>query len=161
MKHLEIGQIATLAAIPKGPSIYNPVDNLELSAGRRDLVLRIMQQHKLITTEQMRAAMKGPYIPPVKDKTEIVGASYMDAAIKEAMRQTGLSRKELCAGGYTLVTGMNIEAQRAMERAFSQEEAFPPDGKKTRELKQPWSSWTSGTVKWLHCWAGETRVQAV
>ncbi|MEK3790971.1 PBP1A family penicillin-binding protein [Paenibacillus sp. FSL R7-0204] len=132
LKHLEIGQIATLAAIPKGPSIYNPADNIELSAGRRDLVLRIMQQHKLITTEQMTAAMKSTYVPPVKDKTEIVGASYMDAAIQEAIRQTGLSQKELSTGGYTLVTGMNIEAQRAMERAFSQEEAFPPDGKNQR-----------------------------
>lgn len=132
LEQLEIGQIATLAAIPKGPSIYNPADNIELSTGRRDLVLRIMQQHKLITTEQMTAAMKSTYVPPIKDKTEIVGASYMDAAIQEAMRQTGLSQKELSTGGYTLVTGMNIEAQRAMERAFSQEEAFPPDGKNQR-----------------------------
>ncbi|OMF86428.1 hypothetical protein BK146_27535 [Paenibacillus sp. FSL R7-0333] len=132
LEQLEIGQIATLAAIPKGPSIYNPADNIELSTGRRDLVLRIMQQHKLITTEQMTAAMKSTYVPPVKEKTEIVGASYMDAAIQEAMRQTGLSQKELSTGGYTLVTGMNIEAQRAMERAFSQEEAFPPDGKNQR-----------------------------
>ncbi|MEK3696801.1 PBP1A family penicillin-binding protein [Paenibacillus sp. FSL R10-2199] len=132
LKQLGIGQIATLAAIPKGPSIYNPADNLERSASRRNLVLRIMQQHKLITTDQMTAAMNSTYQPPVRAKTEVVGASYMDAALQEAMQQTGLSQKELRTGGYTLVTGMNIGAQRAMEHIFSQEDAFPPDGKDQR-----------------------------
>lgn len=101
LKQLGIGQIATLAAIPKGPSIYNPADNLERSASRRNLVLRIMQQHKLITTDQMTAAMNSTYQPPVRAKTEVVGASYMDAALQEAMQQTGLSQKELRTGGYT------------------------------------------------------------
>lgn len=44
LKKLEISQIADLAAIPKGPSIYNPAENNAVSEGRRELVLGIMQQ---------------------------------------------------------------------------------------------------------------------
>ncbi|MFC3750494.1 transglycosylase domain-containing protein [Paenibacillus sp. GCM10012306] len=130
LKKLEIWQIATLAAIPKGPSIYNPVDDPKRSAERRELVLRIMEQRSLISHAQMNTALLHKYqAPSVESQLSAVGISYGDAALQEAARLTGKSREELQSGGYTIVTAMNVQVQSVLEKAFSQPNSFPPDGK--------------------------------
>ncbi|MEK3985209.1 PBP1A family penicillin-binding protein [Paenibacillus sp. FSL K6-3166] len=129
LKKLEIWQIATLAGIPKGPSIYNPVDNWTLSKTRRDLVLQIMLDQGLITNEQMIKARDIQYHPPAANKEEIIGVHYVDATLKEAAQITGKSVEELRTGGYIIVTGLNIQAQQALEQAFLKHSSFPPDGK--------------------------------
>ncbi|OBZ07826.1 hypothetical protein A8L34_24645 [Bacillus sp. FJAT-27264] len=127
---LEIWQIATLAAIPKGPSIYNPVDDPERSAERRKLVLHIMEQRGLISIAQMNAALLQEYqAPPMKPQLSAAGISYGDAALQEASRLTGKSKEELQSGGYTIVTTMNVHAQSVLEKTFLQPDSFPPDGK--------------------------------
>ncbi len=39
---LSVGEAATLVGMLKGPSIYNPIDNLENATNRRDTVLSLM-----------------------------------------------------------------------------------------------------------------------
>ncbi|WP_248549041.1 transglycosylase domain-containing protein [Paenibacillus odorifer] len=129
LKKLEIWQIATLAGIPKGPSIYNPVDNSALSKTRRNLVLKMMLNQRLITYEQMQEAMNKQYQPPAAVENGVAGVYYVDAALKEAAQITGRSVEELRTGGYTIVTGLNIKAQQALEQAVLKEASFPPDGK--------------------------------
>ncbi|KTD84249.1 hypothetical protein UQ64_26620 [Paenibacillus etheri] len=129
LKKLEIWQIATLAGIPKGPSIYNPIDNSTLSNTRRNLVLQIMLDQGLITKEQMIEARDKKYQPPAANKVELIGVHYVDATLKEAAQITGKSVEELRTGGYTIVTGLNIKAQQALEQAFLKDSFFPPDGK--------------------------------
>lgn len=132
LKKLEIWQIATLAGIPKGPSIYNPIDNSALSKSRRNLVLQVMKDQGLITSEQMIEAVQKEYQLPSPVKSLIRGAYYVDASLKEAAQVTGKSVEELKTGGYTIVTGMNMKAQAALEEAFLKDTYFPPDGKDQR-----------------------------
>ncbi|MWV46699.1 PBP1A family penicillin-binding protein [Paenibacillus sp. HJL G12] len=129
LKKLEIMQIAALAAIPKGPSIYNPLSDSELPRERRELVLSIMRQRGLITREEMLAAVHEEYMPPAATKSKTIGASYLDAVMKEASDLTGKSREDLQTGGYTIVTAMNTAAQSALEESFRNPDLFPPDGK--------------------------------
>ncbi|MCJ8012669.1 PBP1A family penicillin-binding protein [Paenibacillus sp. KQZ6P-2] len=129
LKKLDIMQIAALAAIPKGPSIYNPLGDSELPVKRRELVLGIMRQQGLITGEEMMAAVHEEYKPPAAVNNKTIGASYIDAALQEATRLTGKSREELQTGGYTIVTGMNRAAQSALEESFRNPDLFPPNGK--------------------------------
>jgi penicillin-binding protein 2A len=129
LNHLEIWQIATLAGIPKGPSIYNPVDNSTLSSTRRNLVLQVMRNRGLITYEQMMVARDKKYLPPAPDEQSVIGAYYVDATLKEAAQITGKSMEELRTGGYTIVTGLHIKAQYSLEQAFLKVDSFPPDGK--------------------------------
>lgn len=129
LKKLEIWQIATLAGIPKGPSIYNPVDNSALSKTRRNLVLKMMFNQRLITYEQMQEALNKQYQPPAAVENGVAGVYYVDAALKEAAQITGKSVEELRTGGYTIVTGLNIKAQQALEQTVLKEASFPPDGK--------------------------------
>lgn len=129
LNKLEIGQIAALAAIPKGPSIYNPAENNEVSSNRRLLVLKIMQQSGLISSAEMAAAAQQAYQPRAEVTTGVSGASYIDAVLKEAVRLTGKTKEELQTGGFKIRTGMNAAVQRAVEEVFQQAGSFPPDGK--------------------------------
>ena len=54
LHQLELWQIATLAGIPKGPSIYNPVDDDERSKHRRSVILTLMYEQGLITQNKWR-----------------------------------------------------------------------------------------------------------
>ncbi|QWU18092.1 PBP1A family penicillin-binding protein [Paenibacillus sophorae] len=129
LKRLEIWQIAILAGIPKGPSVYNPVDNAEKSLDRRRLVLGIMLREGLITVSEMREAAGRKYEPPGEAEAEPSAVSYMEASLREASRVTGISTEKLRTGGYLIETAINKGAQSALEKAFLRKEAFPPDGK--------------------------------
>lgn len=126
---LSIMQIASLAAIPKGPSIYNPLSDSRLPVQRRELVLEIMHKRGLITAEEMQEAVQEKYQPPAEVSRKTIGASYIDAALKEAAQLTGKTREELRTGGYRIITGMQTEAQSSLEESFRNPDLFPPDGK--------------------------------
>ncbi|MEC0370722.1 transglycosylase domain-containing protein [Paenibacillus chibensis] len=129
LKKLSVAQIASLAGIPKGPSIYNPLYKGDLPVQRRSVVLGIMKRQGLISHEEMMTAMNTKYQPPAQASNTMSGASYMDAALREAAQRTGKTLEDLKTGGYTIVTGMNSSAQSALEHTFSNPEFFPPDGK--------------------------------
>lgn len=64
---LEYDQIALLVAMVKGPSYYNPRRYKERAMERRDLVLRLMVDNKLISTKEYRASLKRAIdIAPIK-----------------------------------------------------------------------------------------------
>src|SRR5262249_27766526 len=46
---LTLAEAATLAALPKGPAIYDPIKHPDRARQRRDLVLSLMAEQKLIT----------------------------------------------------------------------------------------------------------------
>ncbi|NGM82406.1 PBP1A family penicillin-binding protein [Paenibacillus sp. 7124] len=132
LRRLEIWQIAILAGIPKGPSVYNPVDNAKRSLDRRRLVLGVMRRDGLITDSEMREAARRKYEPPGEAESGPSAVSYMEASLREASRVTGISANELRTGGYLIETAMNKGAQSALEKAFSRKELFPPDGKSSK-----------------------------
>ncbi|WP_150270331.1 transglycosylase domain-containing protein [Paenibacillus tepidiphilus] len=133
LRQLDIGQIAALAATPKGPSIYNPAENNAVSSARQELVLRIMEQQGLITAQERALAARGEYHPPkAAGESSYIGASYIDAALQEAARHTGITPEELKTGGYRILTAMNAQAQGALEQAFRNADNFPPDGASAR-----------------------------
>jgi len=129
LKQLKLWQIATLAAIPKAPSRYNPVDDYDKSKERRKVVLQLMHEQGLITKEQMLEAQAVNYTPPKPAKATSGYEAYTDYAISEAMEKTGLSRYELLTGGYTIVTGLHTQRQQLAEKVFADERNFPQAAK--------------------------------
>ena len=59
INELRIEQIALLVAIIKGPSYYNPYRNPQSALARRDLVLRKMLEHNLISSRGYQRAVQG------------------------------------------------------------------------------------------------------
>ncbi|MGV2883528.1 transglycosylase domain-containing protein [Paenibacillus taichungensis] len=133
LHQLEIWQMATLAGIPKGPSIYNPVDREDLSKERRSVVLGIMHDQGIITKKQMEEARSVDYTPPSLTSASTPGStapsyvSALDAVIEEASRITGKSGAEIQSAGWTIRTGLDDEAQLAMEQTFRESSRFTDD----------------------------------
>ncbi|CAI6081266.1 transglycosylase domain-containing protein [Cohnella sp. JJ-181] len=124
LDQLKTWQIATLAAIPKGPSVYNPYKHPDNSMERRAVVLRLMTDQGLITEEERAAAAAIVYKPTMAMTNTSKFASYTDYAIDEALEKLGLSEEELLSGGYTIYTTIDTQAQTAAESAFSDDDNF-------------------------------------
>ncbi|MDR6724205.1 penicillin-binding protein 2A [Paenibacillus amylolyticus] len=133
LRQLELWQVATLAGIPKGPSIYNPIDNAGLSKDRRAVVLTLMHEQGIITRKQMQEARKMDYVPPATTTSmnssapQPAYASAIDAVIQEASQLTGRSVADIQSAGWVIHTGLYSRAQLAMEEEFRQSAHFTDD----------------------------------
>nr|WP_258166450.1 PBP1A family penicillin-binding protein [Paenibacillus sp. PCH8] len=123
LNRLELWEIATLAAMPKGPSAYNPLSNPNDSKARRGVVLQLMYEQGYITEAEMVKAKAVDYkhTPPVKDKKY---QAFIDYVLREAERVTGKTEDDLNIGGYKIYTTMDAQAQTAMESAFTDDSLF-------------------------------------
>ncbi|XEC92601.1 PBP1A family penicillin-binding protein [Paenibacillus tarimensis] len=122
---LDIWEIATLAAMPKAPNTYNPLNNPEKSKERRAVVLQLMFDQGLITKEQMDVAKEEEYDPNnAKIPSNETYMAFVDYAIEEAIRVTGKSEEELRIGGYHIYTTLNAGAQSVMEKEFDNDDNF-------------------------------------
>ncbi|WP_339272358.1 PBP1A family penicillin-binding protein [Paenibacillus sp. FSL K6-1330] len=123
LKKLEIWEIATLAAMPKGPSRYNPLKNPELSKERRAVVLTLMEQQGYITAEEAAKAKKVDYAytPPERQQKY---TAFIDYVMEEAEEKWGLTEDDVNIGGYQIYTTMDVNAQTAMEEEFKNPENF-------------------------------------
>lgn len=131
LKKLDLWEIATLAALPKGPSAYNPVTNPELSKQRRGVVLDLMfDQGYISAAERDKAkAVVYDYTPPAKSQNFL---AFKDFVMKEAERVTGATEDQLNRGGYKIYTTMDKQAQLALEKAFADDSNF----EKSKDDKQ-------------------------
>ncbi len=60
LRELRIDQLALLVGMVKGPSYYNPVRSPERAHTRRDLVLKLMMEHDILTARQYVQAVERP-----------------------------------------------------------------------------------------------------
>ncbi|NMO97087.1 transglycosylase domain-containing protein [Paenibacillus lemnae] len=123
LDELEIWEMATLAAMPKGPSKYNPLRNPELSKERRAVVLTLMQQQGYITAEEAEKAKKVDYNykPPASQQKY---TAFIDFVMEEAEEKWGLTEDDLNIGGYQIYTTMDANAQQAVEDEFNNPDNF-------------------------------------
>jgi penicillin-binding protein 1A len=86
VRALNVGEAAMLAAIPKGPTSYNPRDNPVAAVRRRNLVLGMMFRSSVITESEQESAAEQPLriIPPVQSTSD---APYFLAAIRREVRE--------------------------------------------------------------------------
>jgi penicillin-binding protein 1A len=60
LKELNLAEIATLAALPKGPERYNPRKFPDRAVQRRNTVIALMRDEKIISTAQASEAQAYP-----------------------------------------------------------------------------------------------------
>ncbi|MCM3632857.1 transglycosylase domain-containing protein [Paenibacillus camelliae] len=126
LEDLELWQAATLAAMPKAPNRYNPINNPEASFERRAVVLQLMYDQGYITEQQMNEAKTVEYVQP--DHAEKYSNSkytaFIDYVVEEAIEMTGLSEEELRVGGFHIYTTIDTKAQDIMDAEFANAENF-------------------------------------
>jgi penicillin-binding protein 2A len=130
LEDLEIWQMATLAAMPKAPSRYNPLKNPDLSLQRRQVVLQLMYGDGYITKEEMDAAYTVPYDSSKSTKSSSGDTAYdtfKDYVIQEASDQYDIEEDMLSRGGYNIYTTLHTDAQKTMAEIYKNDKYFQED----------------------------------
>ena len=105
---LTLAEAATLAAMPKGPEIYEPVKYPDRVRQRRNTVLALMAQQGFITSAQSRAAQAQPLVTAPNYGT-VAAPWYLDVVRIQAQR-AGIPVNQ---GGYRIYTALDPAMQES------------------------------------------------
>jgi penicillin-binding protein 1B len=113
---LEVGEMALLIGLVKGPSYYDPRKHPDRAITRRNLVIKELADAHLIDAAAAKRASASPLSlrPP--------GGSYVPAYIDLVRRhlKRDYAEADLAAAGLSIYTSLDSRAQAAAERALAQ-----------------------------------------
>ena len=112
---LSLAEAATLAALPKGPPVYDPIAHPERARERRNLVLDLMAQQNYITRAQASAAQREP-LRTAPTAGYGVRAPYFVDAVRTIAERAGV---RVSQGGYRLITTLDPAVQRSADSALA------------------------------------------
>ena len=144
---LNVVQSATIAAITKNPSLYDPLveENQKESENQRNIVLKLMLQEGYITQKQYTESVNTPLKDTLKAQDVNVGcqdtgdyAYFCDFVVhriqnSEEFGKTRAERNKLLQeGGLKIVTTLDVEANSTMMETARN--TIPPDDPSGMEI---------------------------
>ena len=112
---LTIAEAATLAAMPKGPAIYDPARYPDRAKNRRNAILGLMADQKYITPAEAAAAKAEP-VRTVPDGGVSAPSSYFVDAVRARAERDGIP---VSKGGYRIYTTLDPALQRSAVSALA------------------------------------------
>ena len=109
-------EAATLAALPKGPAVYDPIRHPDRAKSRRDEVLGRMAANGFITRAQAEAAKKRPLVVAPNMGMSAPSPYFVDVVRSQAER-AGIP---VMNGGYRIVTPLDAALQSAAVDALTE-----------------------------------------
>ena len=106
---LSLAEAATLAALPKSPSLYDPTRFAARAKTRRDLILGLMADQGYITRDAAAKARSEPLLT-APDGGMSAPAQYFVDAVRQAAQRAGIP---VANGGYHIYTTLDPVLQRA------------------------------------------------
>ena len=113
---LTLAEAAVLAALPKGPPVYDPRRHPERARERRNLILGLMAEQRYITRAQANAARREPLVTAPNLGRSVTAPYFMDAVRQVA----GAAGIDVSAGGFKVYTTVDPALQRAATDALVQ-----------------------------------------
>ncbi len=111
---LTLAEAASLAAMPKGPAIYDPVRRAERNRARRNVVLGLMAEQGYITRAEATRAQAEPVITVSDEGFTAPAPWYLDVVRVQATR----AYPQLNAAPYRIHTTLDPVLQRAAVEAL-------------------------------------------
>ena len=111
---LSLAEAATLAALPKGPAIYDPSQHAERAMHRRNAILDLMVAQQFITAAVANAAKSQPVVT-VPNGGASAPAQYFVDVVRTQAQRAGVPVMD---GGYRLFTTLDPALQRAAVTAL-------------------------------------------
>lgn len=105
---LTVAEAALLAALPKSQTYYDPKRHPERALGRRNLILRMMEEQGYLTPSRAAQAEAEPLGIAPNDGMSAAAGYFVDAVRQQAVR-AGIP---VLAGGYRIYTTLDPELQR-------------------------------------------------
>jgi len=120
-KDLTLAEAAMLTGVPKGPSIYSPIVNLDKATNRQHVILKLMADQGAITQDEKTRAESEQLVLKSDSwvATKSVAPFFLDVAWQEASEILKSKNLDISEGGWTIQTTLNLEHQRAAEEAVA------------------------------------------
>ena len=113
---LTIAEAATLAAMPKGPAVYDPAKYPDRAKNRRDAILGLMVEQRYITPGEAAAAKAEPVRTAPNGGVSAPSPYFIDVVRVQAER-AGVA---VSTGGYRIYTTLDPALQRAAVQALAE-----------------------------------------
>ncbi|MFH4892639.1 penicillin-binding protein 1B [Vibrio sp. Y42_MX_L11] len=117
IRELRIDQLAMLVGMVKGPSYYNPIRYPERTKERRDLVLRLLMQQNMLTSEQYEQAVSRSLDTQSKPRIASRQPAYFQQLSIELKEKVGERFK--AETGLRVFTSLDPVSQSKMEQAIA------------------------------------------
>lgn len=117
---VSLEEAATIAAMLRAPSNYNPIDHYERAINRRNVVLQLMVNTEAITEAEAQAAAQNG-LTLIDAYNSVDGYRYpyyFDAVINEAVNRYDIDEEDLLNNGYTIYTALNQTYQQQMDATY-------------------------------------------
>jgi 1A family penicillin-binding protein len=112
---LTLAEAATLAALPKGPAIYDPTKFPDRAKNRRDAILGLMAEQKYISPADAAAAKAQP-VTTVPNGGVSAPSPYFVDAVRAQAERAGVPVSQ---GGLRIYTTLDPALQRAAVQALA------------------------------------------
>ncbi len=116
---LSLAEAAALAAMPKGPALYDPLKYPDRVRQRRNIVLSLMADQGYITPSQAKAAQAARLVTSPNGGYSAYSPWFVDVVRVQATR-AGIP---VAQGGYRIYTGLDPILQNAATSALQEETA--------------------------------------
>jgi penicillin-binding protein 1A len=116
---LSLAEAASLAAMPKGPALYDPLKYPDRVRQRRNVVLSLMADQNYITRAQATAAQAAPLVTFPNAGYSAYSPWFVDVVRVQATR-AGIP---VAQGGYRIYTSLDPVLQNAATSALAEETA--------------------------------------
>ncbi len=118
LAELDLSEVALLVAVVRGPSYYDPRRRPQRVRARRDLVLKILAEQKVITPAQAKAAAKRPLGVLTRNSGGYYPA-YLDF-VRRTLRRD-YREEDLTEAGLRIFTNLDPRVQEDAERTLEHE----------------------------------------
>jgi penicillin-binding protein 1A len=115
VRDLNVAEAATLAAIPKAPSRYNPRKNPNLSVQRRNTVLNLLRDNGLLSEQEAERWKAYPLLLSSHSDFSGVAEYFVEYVRQQLDARFGSDLYKL---GYRVYTTLDLDTQQAAERAL-------------------------------------------
>ena len=116
---LSLAEAAALAAMPKGPALYDPLKYPDRVRQRRNVVLSLMANQGFITKAQASSAQAAPIVTTANGGYSAYSPWFVDVVRVQAL-QAGIPVNQ---GGYRIYTSLDPVLQNAATTALLEETA--------------------------------------
>lgn len=117
LKDLSVAEIAMLAGLPKGPSLYNPVVNPMRATARQHYVLARMRKLDFIDEQAYQKALKEKLVVRRERRVVDVPADYAAEMVRLTLVEQ-YGEDKLYSSGYKVVTTIRRNHQQAANLAL-------------------------------------------
>ena len=118
VRDLNVAEAATLAALPKAPSRYNPRKNPDLAVYRRNIILTLMEEAGLLSKPDAERWKSYPLVLSSRSDFSEVAPYFIEYVRQQLDTRFG---PDLYTNGLRIYTTIDLDMQQAAERALTQQ----------------------------------------